>query len=332
MRILSESTIEDESQWAFLTSYVRAFEKMLLNEDDYEKLLASNTPDELFKNIEGTSYGKYFSNLQELQKADELLENVYKTILLDIKRLSPQNFIFNYFSIQKDFVKIRRTLKEKVKEDSLDENFSLEGSPLWIMMDEIEVPTEYINATKEIISTFLTENNLQAIDFSCDKETLRLLFRLAETYKNKLIYDFTKSFIELKNLLAIYRIKSMYLKEEIINKTIFPCKEGIEIETYRKLYDTQIGEWENILKPFGYGEIFAEVFEKKETYKIEKKVDQYLLENLSRFRKVSLGIEPTFCFMFLLNTEIQNLNLIITGILNGLPSNIIKERQRLLNV
>ena len=61
---------------------------------------------------------------------------------------------------------------------------------------------------------------------------------------------------------------------------------------------------------------------------IEKLFDEYVLNYVKKAKYITFGIEPLIGYFFAKKTECINIRNIITGKINRLPSDVIKQRLR----
>ena len=62
---------------------------------------------------------------------------------------------------------------------------------------------------------------------------------------------------------------------------------------------------------------------------IEKILDDYVISYFKPSKFAILGLDPVIAYLFLKETEIKNLRLIITGMVNKIPAEAIRERLRM---
>ncbi|MGE5613553.1 MAG: V-type ATPase subunit, partial [Bacillota bacterium] len=66
----------------------------------------------------------------------------------------------------------------------------------------------------------------------------------------------------------------------------------------------------------------------KSSSMLEKLMDDLLMDHIRKARMVTIGVEPVMAYLFAKETEIKNVRIIMTGRINGLPTEMIRERLR----
>jgi len=61
---------------------------------------------------------------------------------------------------------------------------------------------------------------------------------------------------------------------------------------------------------------------------LEKALDDLLMSYIRSARLVTIGVEPLIAWLFAKETEIRNVRMIMTGKINNLPMDMIRERLR----
>ena len=65
---------------------------------------------------------------------------------------------------------------------------------------------------------------------------------------------------------------------------------------------------------------------------LEKLLEDYLMETVRKAKLITMGVEPFIAWLFAKEAEIRNVRIIMTGKINGLSNDLIRERLRLVYV
>lgn len=146
----------------------------------------------------------------------------------------------------------------------------------------------------------------------------RELLALAETFEDKALVDFIKTFIDLENLSAYLQGKN----ENTLPKFLRFSQGGHLDETFWiALINSEIQE------PLQNTQ-YAFLLEDKENFTAKK--DSFLLEKAITAKTMAFGVLPFLAYMFAANMEDRNIRLLLTAQQSQIPITQVKERMRIL--
>ena len=265
---------------------------MLLN--SYKDMIKISPDKNLVKYLEE----KYnFHNLKVLVK--ELIQDEdYKSIYIDIGKI--------------DLVNIKRNLKEDIK-----------------------TKDEYLAYAKKALDIYKENKDPQDIDLSLDKDFYEKLLEDAKKLDYESLIKFTKERIDLTNLKALLRIKGQGQSIDLLEKALIDGG-NIEKNLFRDSLNAEKSSYPNL---FFKEKIYPQVKEaleeidlNKTMQKIEKIIDNHLMNFAKESKKVSYGPEVIMGYLISREMEVKNLRIILTAKLNSLSREFMEERLRDLYV
>ena len=165
-----------------------------------------------------------------------------------------------------------------------------------------------------------------------DKASFENMAIDAKETEEPYLIELTKRLTDISNVRVFIRVKLLSGSRELLIQALV---EGGSVphKTYTDLIDKSFDLFFDALK---YNELQNLSHELSDAVKhpngisqVEKVLDDYIISYLKQSRYISMGIEPVIAYLFFKETEIKNARLIITGQVNGIPQEKIKERLRL---
>jgi len=325
---------QEETKWCFLSGQIKALEKELVTNAQYQSLISARDHHELLRSLSDSPYKSVLRQEEDLFDYEKILNAQVSAKLSWIEKYSPQPIVYHYFKVRGDIQDIKAKIKSSVSKIPQDEELSekrIEEGQLWTF-DHGEIPLEYHEAYREIIQKYREKRTLQSIDFEADRQMLAILHKVAGASSNEMMRIYTDTFIELKNLCALVRLKALKGPGNMLSDILFiPPQPRLTMDTMRELYELPGDKWPVILSRYGYQDIFIEQGMSQEgspTLEIERKCDDFLMDILRRAKYVPFGIEVAFAYIASFFMEILNIKIIVIAKLNHLTESMIRAKVR----
>ena len=104
--------IQEPTSWGYISGWIKAQEKSLLNRNQLQSLVTAKTNNDLLK-IFGEGYYKIIFNTEkDLLNCDELLQQEIINKLDWVRKYSPQGLVADYFKVKLDMQDLKAQLKE----------------------------------------------------------------------------------------------------------------------------------------------------------------------------------------------------------------------------
>ena len=337
----------DQEEYAFANGSVKSLEKGLLNKDILDRMIKSGDIVSALKILSESDLNDYSFDLNnpsdfENSLNKELLHTY--DIIKSISQVSTFNFLYFTFASKYDFHNIKILIKSKyLKKDISNELLSpigtieIEKLNLAIKDEKYEnIPDSFEFLIKKTFSEYNKFKDPEMIDFVLDKERYVMIFnKIREIEIIEAEELFLKSFIniniDLNNIINCIRVKIRGEKKAFIKEFLIP--EGdFKIEKIIEIYDSPFSSWFEKLIHTDYKNIVetgVNYFQKNNSLmELEKLRDNFIL-NFSKIGKcITFGIEPIVGFITAKENDIKNIKIILSGKLNKLSPDQIKERVR----
>jgi V/A-type H+-transporting ATPase subunit C len=337
----------DQEEYAFANGSVKSLEKGLLNKDILDRMIKSGDIVSALKILSESDLNDYSFDLNnpadfELSLNKELLHTY--DIIKSISQVSTFNFLYFTFASKYDFHNIKILMKSKyLKKDISNELLSpigtidIEKLNLAIKdekYDNISDSFEFL--IKKTFSEYNKYKDPEMIDFVLDKERYVMIFnKIREIEIIEAEEPFLKRFIniniDLNNIINCIRTKIRGEKKAFIKEFLIP-KGDFKIEKLIEIYDSPLSSWCEKLIYTDYKNIIetgVNYFQRNNSLmELEKLRDNFIL-NFSKIGKyITFGIEPIVGFLTAKENDIKNIRIILSGKLNKLSPDQIKERVR----
>ncbi|MFH0926873.1 MAG: V-type ATPase subunit [bacterium] len=285
------------TKWNYASGWIKALEKDIISNSQFQTIISGKTDNDLLKSLGETIYKNLLKNQHDLWNSEELLDKFVQERLNSIGKASPQPIVSDYFKVKPKMQQLKIHLKNELSKQGEDKG-----------------------------------KKLQMVDFVSDQKMLTKLYEIGEKSENELIKKYTDSYIELRNLYALWRLKSMNKGYGNLESIIFlfPGSQ-FNLKYMQDLYETPLEKWDESLTEPGYQGIFIEDKDldgRKAIPNIEKRCDDYLLNLIKPAKYIPFGIEVVFSYVVAFLAEILNIKIIIIGKLNKLAEDIIQKKVR----
>lgn len=327
-----------ETKWCYISGLIKAIEGDLISTPQYQSLMTAKTTTELLRAFGDSPYKGIFRQEEDLFNYEKLLHAQLMEKLGWISKYSPQTFIYDYFKVRIDLQELKTKMKSYLAQISSEEMIYEERIEKeifnQIFPDQTQIPPYYDVAFKNIMKSFMGKKSLQAIDFEADRQMLAIIDKLADGFENEMIKKYTHTFIELKNIGAMWRLKTMNKPLSMLTDLIYlPERSRFTMNELKNLYDLPGSEWPIFLSSYGYQDIFMFGMIGKSSQdspfpEIEKKADDCLTNIIRQAKYVPFGAEVVFAYIASFFMEILNLKIIITSTLNQLTEGVIRAKVR----
>ena len=337
----------NQEEYAFANGRIKKLEKGLLNKDILDRMIKSSDAVSALKILTESDLNHYSFDLNnpadfENSLNQELLHTY--DVIRNISKVSTFNFLYFTFASKYDFHNIKILIKSKyLKKDISNELFSPIGTinkeklNLAIKDEKYEdIPDSFEFLIKKTFSEYSKFKDPEIIDFILDKERYIMIFnkiREVEIIETEELFlrRFIKINIDLNNIISCIRAKIRGDRKTFTKEFLIP--EGdFKIENIVEIYDSPLSSWFEKLIHTDYKDIVemgVNYFQQNNSLmELEKLRDNFIL-NFSKIGKyITFGIEPLVGFITAKENDIKNIRIILSGKLNKLTPDQIKERVR----
>ncbi|MGK0466011.1 V-type ATP synthase subunit C [Clostridium sp.] len=328
----------DNMNFTQAVARLRVLETRLLNKVKIERMIDSNSAEDVLKILQETEYAGLMGTIKMAEDYNVLLKEELKRVYSLMYKVSPDRTIVDIMSLKYDYHNIKVLLKGR----ALEKDFSHMLIPVGTI--DIEKLKLYIETMEYrdlnpimregILKTEKSYEELkdpQKIDTIIDKYMYIDMLARAKVLNIDFIINYIKRSIDFSNIKTIIRLKKQE-KNTAFLKEVMLSGGDIDDDILVKAFNDPI---ENMAIKFAlskYGEVITQGIEEYiQTGKLsvlEKLSENYMMKNLKDAKYVSFGPEPIFAYIAAKETEIKIIRIIMVGKLNNVSTDVIRERVR----
>lgn len=313
---------------------LRAHETELLDEAFFRQLLAAKSIDEAVKLLQGTAY----EFIKDPNSIDMELRSYISAIFSRAFRLSPDKEIIEFSSLYYSYHNLKVLFKDYYTDYDLQHllipigRYDIEDLRSAVRTGSSQVLTgDYLKVINEVRDYIESYQNLNHIDIILDYFYLAHLFDLAKSIGQPVLIKLVQEMIDLNSIIISLRLSKLDksvsslsgmvpdLGQIPIKSFINWSKEGYQALS-RHILDSP---YQNLLQScLSQDQVLDAI-------KIEKVMDNRKMQILQAAKFESFGPLPVIAYLYAKQTEVKNLRLIISGILNQLPKESLEQALRL---
>jgi len=330
-----------QEDYAYATARIRARETKLLSRGRLERLFEIKDYSDAVKMMIEAGYGNEQADSRK-SSADNF-EEILSTELVKtydmIGEMVPDPLIVDMFRKRYDYLNAKLILKaEALKMNvsgSLSKLGSLEPAKLLNLISGrklADLPENLRKAIEECLEEFNASGDPQMIDFIMDRSCFRDMATDAKASEDPFLIRLVDLLTDTANLRVLIRSKLLKKPDDFIQRA-WITGGGFSGRLYEEMKNKELNRLFEVLKNLGEEKLAAGLMEAlgkpDGISEIEKILDDHIVQFLRHGKFVTFGVEPVIGYLFYKETEIKNARLVVTGVMNGIPRDIIRERLRL---
>lgn len=314
---------------------IRVLEKRLLTKNRIERMIESETCEEVLKLLSETEYSQDMTDIQNSRDYEKILKRETERVFSLVRNMSKNKEVVDILSLKYDYHNLKVLIKSKVFEKD-NTNLLMNAGTIDITKFKTKSETQSLDLPEEIleaIAEIKKEENLtpQKIDIIVEKYYFKNLVNLSKKIDVKVITDYVKGLIDFQNIITLFRVQKQNRDAKFLDSVIFEGGTISKDKIVASLNDSS----ETILNKFKKEKLGpylvkgVEVFnETKRLSEFEKTSDNYLMELNKESKYIVFGPEPLFTYLVAKEREINAIRLIMVSKINNISSEKIRERLR----
>lgn len=329
-----------EEDYAYATARVRAVEIRLLDAQRLERLLEAPTVSDGLKLL---AEARYADGVETSDLGWERLLDAEGVRVIDfLADVMPYPEVLDVFRLQTDYLQAKRLLKAlyQGKDPGM-----VRGIPGTVRMDTLaraikdhkpyDLPEPLAQAVFHAMDVFGKSADPRDIDLSLDQAAFAHMAGMAAEIGHPFLSECVALLTDMTNIRIFVRGRLIGESTDFMRKTLL---EGGRIETKRFLdmADKSIEALLESIRFTWFGETAVEGYEGVKSGRgisfLERKLEDRYMQHVRKAKYVAMGIEPMVGYLLAKETEIRNVRIILTGKVNGLPVEEIREKLRMTYV
>lgn len=317
---------------------IRVYEKRLIDNVKFNRMLDLENIDEVFKFLSETVYGENISDDINIYNYEQVLSLEFGRLFKSLKDIFDNKELINIFLKKYKYNNIKLMLKAKLLNVDLgDILFNIEDFDNEFIYTAIKtenyssLPDEIGDLVKKTLKDFEENKDPQRIDILIDKIMFGELLKESKNISSDFLTKYIQILIDVFNVKTLFRIKNLNLNRALFDDVIV-SGGNIALSNLKMIFSEPK---ENILNRFSMTNMYKYIKEGLENYVnsddlnvLDKELDDYLMEYLKNAKIITTGLAPIIGYINAKENEIKNIRIVLVGKINNVDSDSIKRRLR----
>ncbi len=322
-----------DTDYTFAVAHIRALEGRLFTQSTIESLMACRSYDDALNFVLEKGWG----GVDVPRDADAILDIEETKTWETIRGLSVPMETFDVLSYPNAFHNLKTAIKEAYMDERHDD-FYYEGTvPSREELRDIvskkefaRLPSYMDTAAQDAFETLLHTRDGQLCDVILDKACLAAIDSAAKASGEKVIQRYAEAVIAVTNIKIAVRCQKTGKTVEFMQRAMQPC-EGIDVD---RLIKSAASGFDAILDMLGGTTTYNAAAEalRVSPSAFECWCDDYLMDMLRAEKYEVFTVGPLVAYILARENEIKTVGIILSGKLNGLSDDSIRERIRVMYV
>lgn len=317
---------------------VRVYEKNLLSPEYFERILAAEDMDEMLQILSETDYAEYIEDMED-NDFEKMLTEALQATYEQVFEISPNPKLSEYVSLRYTYHNIKLNIKEQITGDNLEDLY-IPISPINFSAidyavssgESTRLPDHYLESINEARVAYEEYQDLYSIDVIMDRRFLTHLRLLAEEIGNERLLEYTKRFIDYRNVITLVRGINQNRTRNFMN-TVLSSSGSIPKEEIMDLGQGDIVDVIQFYQTTPLDKIINEASdENQETIsimKLEAIIDDEIMRHMHEGKRTASGPLPIQAYIHAKEIEVKNLRIILYAQGMALDVDEIQGRMRL---
>lgn len=316
------------SDYAYAVANIRAIENNLLTQNDLELMLSARNLDETLRILSDKGFGRGEGDVEEILNRET--ETMWDTVY----RVAPDPSLFDFLLYQNDFHNAKVAVKSLKSDRMHDElwmtpaNVEPETMKRCVVEENFkQLPPFLADSAAQAARAIMQTGDGQLCDIILDRGYLSALLKRAGELNIPFFSEYVRLTVMHANLKMIKRMARMGKSADLMREALCDLP-GMDKAAMIAAAVSGEQALDDYLMKSGY-EYAAEA---QDAAALEKVCDERMMAFVKTAKYVSLGAEPLLSYLFAKETEIKAVRIILSGKLNHVEPQSLKERLRELYV
>jgi len=316
-----------DKQYTYAVARIRSKELALLNKPILDQLLACKSYEDCLHLLADIGWGRSGD-----ETAEQLLKVERDKTWDLIGELVEDMSVFDTFLYQNDFHNLKAAIKQVYINEEMPNIYISHGTikPELIYKAVKEhdfslLPEHMKQCAKEAYEVQLHTGDSQLCDVIIDKATLETIYLMGKGTGNEVFAEYAELKVASSDINIAIRSYKTGKKKEFLERALAGC-DSLDI---KKLMEAALSSGEAI---YDYLEttVYADAVQaiKGSPSAFEKWCDNLIIKHIKVQKYNPFTISPLAAYILARENEIKSVRILLSGKLNGLPEDSIRERLR----
>lgn len=315
-------------QYTYAVARIRALEVSLFSNSTIDQLIACQTYEQACQFLEERGWGDADTSGDAeavLTREEEKIWEVVKELSIDMKN-------FDVLSYPKLFHNLKAAIKEVCTEETnrhiFYEDVSIPGSRMLEIVKEKDfgrLPENMQHVAAEAYETLLHTRDGQLCDLMIDRAALDAIYAAGKQADAKIIKDYAESTVAVADIKIAVRSQKTAKSMEFMKRAMAEC-ESVNVDQLAKAALSGMDALKEYLTGTAYAEGAEALAEAPSAF--ERWCDNRIIQTISPQKYNAFTIGPVVAYVIARQNEIKTVRIVLSGKLNDLPEESIRERVR----
>lgn len=315
-------------QYTYAVARIRALEVSLFSNSTIDQLIACQNYEQCLQFLEEKGWG----SSETSGDAEAILTREEEKIWEVVKELSIGMEHFAVLSYPKLFHNLKAAIKEVCTEEKnrhiFYEDVAIPGSEMLQIIQEKDFTRLLGNmqhAAEEAYETLLHTRDGQLCDVIIDKAALDAIYAAGKESKDAIIRDYAESTVAVTDIKIAVRSQKTAKSIDFMKRAMAECS-SINVDQLSKAALSGMDAIREYLLGTAYAEGAEALAESPSAF--ERWCDNRIIQTISPQKYNAFTIGPVIAYVIARQNEIKTVRIILSGKLNDLPDDSIRERVR----
>lgn len=315
-------------QYTYAVARIRALEVALFTNSTIDQLIACADYAQCIQFLEEKGWG----DGDTPAVAESILTREEEKIWEVVKELSVDMEKFDVLSYPKLFHNLKAAIKETCTEEKnrhiFYDDVSIPGSVMLEIIQEKDfgrLPANMQAAAEEAYETLLHTRDGQLCDVIIDRAALEAVYKAGQEAEDEIIRDYAESTVAVADIKIAVRSQKTAKSLEFMKRAMAECN-SINVDQLSKAALSGMDAIREYLSGTAYAEGAQALAESASAF--ERWCDNRIIQTISPQKYNAFTIGPIIAYVIARQNEIKTVRIILSGKLNDLPDDSIRERVR----
>lgn len=315
-------------QYTYAVARIRALEVSLFSNSTIDQLIACQNYDQCIQFLEEKGWGdsETAGNAEAmLTREEEKIWEVVRELSIDMKH-------FDVLSYSKLYHNLKAAIKEVCTEETnrhiFYEDVSIPGSEMLEIVKErdfTKLPDHMQNVAAEAFDTLLHTRDGQLCDVIIDRAALEAVYRAGRAADAEIIRDYAESTVAVADIKIAVRSQKTAKSADFMKRAMAEC-DSVNVDQLSRAALNGMDAIRDYLLGTAYAEGAEALAESPSAF--ERWCDNRIIQTISPQKYHAFTIGPVIAYVIARQNEIKTVRIILSGKLNELPDDSIRERVR----
>lgn len=316
-----------DNQYIYAVARIRSLELSLLDQSFFDQLIACKNYKDCLRLLADKGWGRSGD-----ESAEQILKTEKEKIWDSVGELTEDTAAFDTFLYGNDFHNLKAAIKQVYMEQEVPDIYISRGTvkPELILKAVKEhdfslLPEFMRSSAEEAFQVQFHTGDSQLCDVILDKAALEAIYQKGKGSGNELLAEYAELKVAASDINIAVRSYKTGKKRGFLERAIAGCKSLDRI----KLIDAAIQGEEaiyNYLENTVYSDAVQAIKESPSSF--ERWCDNLIIEHIRPQKYNAFTLSPIAAYILARENEIKSVRILLSGKLNDLPEESIRERLR----